>query len=87
MAGPAFDAAAWPVSTKMPAPMLTPTPKTIRSNAPRFFLSRCSGSSVSAIVCSMVFVRKIPHHMMCLLRVGTRAAVLGTNVRPGHGGR
>ena len=57
-AGPALDAATVPVSTKMPAPMMTPTPKTVRSSVPRLFFSRCSGSSVSAIDCSTDLVRK-----------------------------
>ena len=39
MAGPEFEAATVPVSTKIPAPMMTPTPKTTRSSAPRFFFS------------------------------------------------
>ena len=40
MAGPAFVAACWPVSTKMPVPMMTPTPKNVRSQAVSSFLSR-----------------------------------------------
>ena len=57
MAGPALDAATVPVSTKIPAPMITPTPKTTRSRACRFFRSWWSGSSVSAMDCSTDFVR------------------------------
>ena len=41
----------------MPAPMMTPTPNTTRSRAPRSFLSLWSGSSVSLIDCSIDFVR------------------------------
>ena len=33
MAGPASSAAAMPVSTKMPAPIIPPTPKKIKSKA------------------------------------------------------
>ena len=42
----------------MPAPMITPMPKTVRSRAVRFFLSLKSGSSVSLIECSTDLVRK-----------------------------
>ena len=49
--------AARPVRVKMPAPMMTPMPKTVRSSAVRRFLSWYSGSSVSAIDCSIVFFR------------------------------
>ena len=42
----------------MPVPMMTPTPKTVRSRADRDFLSACSGSSVSRMDCSTFFVRK-----------------------------
>ena len=38
MAGPELVAATVPVMTKMPAPMMTPTPKTIRSRAPEVLL-------------------------------------------------
>ena len=57
IAGPELVAATVPVMTKMPAPMMTPTPKTIRSRVPRLFLSLCSGSSVSRIDRSTDFVR------------------------------
>jgi hypothetical protein len=60
MAGPALVAAAMPVSTKMPVPMMTPMPKTVRSRADRSFLSWCSGSSVSRIDCSTDLVRRTP---------------------------
>ncbi len=42
----------------MPVPMMTPTPKTVRSRAERDFLSECSGSSVSRMDCSTFFVLK-----------------------------
>ena len=44
----------------MPAPMITPMPKTVRSSAVRVFFSAYSGSSVSAIDCSTLLVRKKP---------------------------
>jgi hypothetical protein len=53
-------AAAMPVSTKMPVPMMTPMPKTVRSQADRSFLSLCWDSSVSRIDCSIDFVRSPP---------------------------
>src|SRR3954451_19560071 len=56
-AGPAFSPAASPVSTKIPVPMITPTPKTVSCKGPSSFRSWCSDSSVSAIDCSIVFVR------------------------------
>jgi len=58
VAGPALFFATVPVRTKMPVPMMTPTPKTVRSRADRDFLRACSGSSVSWIDCSTCFVRK-----------------------------
>ena len=72
-------AATVPVITKMPAPMMTPTPKTIRSRTPRFFLSRCSGSSVSAMDCSTDFVRK-----RLLIRATYPRAVLLASRSCGH---
>ena len=39
MAGPALAAAAWPVSTKMPVPMIAPTPSMISCQGPS---TRCS---------------------------------------------
>lgn len=65
--------AARPVRVKMPALMITPTPKTVRSKAVRLFLSWYSGSSVSAIDCSMLFVRIT---LICRSDlVGTRSCV------------
>jgi hypothetical protein len=65
IAGPALVAAAMPVSTKIPVPMITPMPKTVRSQADSSFLSRCSGSSVSWIDCSIDLVRStsMPWHL------------------------
>jgi hypothetical protein len=62
IAGPALVLATVPVTTKIPAPMITPTPKISRSRTPRSFFNRCSGSSVSAMDCSTDFVlrRSIP---------------------------
>ena len=34
MAGPAYCAAAWPVRTKMPAPMMAPMPSAVRLTGP-----------------------------------------------------
>src|SRR5688572_2165867 len=59
-AGPDWVCATTPVTTKMPAPMMTPTPKTVRSSPDRLFLSRCSGSSVSRIESSTDLTRRIP---------------------------
>src|SRR3954447_18679126 len=58
-AGPAAVLATTPVSTKIPVPMITPTPKTVRSRAERFFLSWWSGSSVSRIDSSTLFTRAL----------------------------
>jgi len=57
IAGPAIVPAALPVRTKIPVPMITPIPITVRSIGPSARRSRRSGSSVSAIDCSTVFVR------------------------------
>jgi hypothetical protein len=67
MAGPAMSWAARPVRVKMPAPITTPTPNTVRSSALRDFLSRNSGSSVSAMDCSTDLVRKrLTERFLCL---------------------
>ncbi len=58
MLGPAIVPAARPVRVKMPAPITTPMPNTVRSSAVRLFFSRYSGSSVSARDCSMLLVRR-----------------------------
>ena len=41
MAGPAFAAAAWPVSTKMPVPMIAPMPSAMRFTGPSTRRSPC----------------------------------------------
>src|SRR5665647_2623329 len=56
-AGPAWTPAALPVSTKIPVPMMTPTPNTVRSSALSCLRSWWLGSSVSRIDCSIVLVR------------------------------
>jgi hypothetical protein len=43
----------------MPVPTITPTPKTVRSTGPSRLRSWWVGSSVSAMDCSMVFVRQM----------------------------
>src|SRR4051812_18736849 len=58
--GPATVLATTPVSTKMPVPMITPTPKTVRSSADRCLRSLVSGSSVSRIESSTDFTRRMP---------------------------
>ena len=57
MAGPVMFPAVDAVIVKMPAPITTDTPKTVRSHQFRSFRRRVSGSSVSAIDCSTDFVR------------------------------
>ncbi len=42
MAGPAYCAAAWPVSTKMPAPIMAPIPSVIRFTGPSARFRLCS---------------------------------------------
>src|ERR1700742_828078 len=52
-AGPALAAAAWPVRTKMPAPMVPPIPKPTRLSADNARLGACTSlpSSPSAASC------------------------------------
>src|SRR5829696_241004 len=57
MDGPAYSLAAAPVSVKMPAPMMTPMPNTVRSRALRVFFSLWSASSADAIDASTDLVR------------------------------
>src|SRR6478672_12661189 len=59
-AGPATFPAVRAVSVKIPAPMTTATPKTVRSHAVRSLRSLVSGSSVSRIDCSIDLVRNNP---------------------------
>src|SRR3954462_16038695 len=58
MAGPVMLPAVDAVMVKMPAPITTDTPKTVRSHQFKSFRKRVSGSSVSAIDCSTDFVRQ-----------------------------
>ena len=51
-------AAAVPVSAKMPAPMVAPTPRAVRSSGPSTRLSFRSGASASWTNCSGLFVRR-----------------------------
>jgi hypothetical protein len=60
IAGPVMLPAVDAVIVKIPAPMTTETPKTVRSHHVRSLRSRVSGSSVSAIDCSTDFVRHRP---------------------------
>jgi hypothetical protein len=62
--GPAYRAAAGPVSTKMPVPMIAPIPRAIRLPAPSDRLSVCSPVSdaspiivLSDFVCSKFAIR------------------------------
>ena len=75
MAGPALAAAACPVSTKMPAPMMAPMPSATRlsadkvrlSGTPSCVVSACtSGSSASASntesgLRTQIFAMTFPH--------------------------
>src|SRR5450755_3652190 len=49
-AGPAWSAAAWPVSTKIPAPMMAPMPSVMRLTGPRERLSVFSPTSLASLV-------------------------------------
>src|SRR5437667_946537 len=51
-------AAAVPVSTKIPEPMIAPIPSAVSDHGPRVFLSRFSGFSESEISLSMDFLAK-----------------------------
>ncbi len=55
--GPALVAATLAPRVKMPAPMTTATPKTVRSRAERLRLSLWPGSSASCSDCSTDLVR------------------------------
>src|SRR3954468_20886469 len=48
IAGPAYCAAALPVRTKIPAPMMAPMPSVVRLSGPRARLSPCVVSEASA---------------------------------------
>ena len=56
-AGPVMLPNVLAVTVKMPAPITTETPNTVRSHQVRFFRSRVDGSSVSRMDCSTDFVR------------------------------
>ncbi len=58
IAGPAMLPAVDAVMVKIPAPITTETPKTIKSNQFRSLRSLVSGSSVSSIDCSTDLVRQ-----------------------------
>ncbi len=60
IAGPVMSPAVDAVTVKMPAPITTDTPNTQRCHQLSSFRSWVSGSSVSAIDCSIVFVRQRP---------------------------
>src|SRR2546428_10886401 len=47
-AGPAYCAAAWPVSTKIPAPMMAPMPSVIRLSGVSARFSWCSPASLAS---------------------------------------
>src|SRR5512143_3392974 len=59
-AGPAYNAAAWPVSTKIPAPMTAPTPSVTRLKGPRVRLrdlSPVASASARSAVMDLVAQR------------------------------
>src|SRR5688572_27344597 len=58
MAGPAWLAAAVPVSTKIPVPMIPPMPSRVRSHADRLRRSARSPCSTSLTSCSIDLVLK-----------------------------
>src|SRR5215212_307007 len=55
-AGPAWSAAAIPVSENRPAPMIAPMPRATRLTGPRVFFKWCSPLSDSALIRSSDFV-------------------------------
>ena len=62
MAGPAVCAAAVPVSTKMPAPMMAPMPSIVRLSAPsaRLSVTASPSAAASACRCAMLLVDHKP---------------------------
>ena len=62
IAGPVILPAVEAVMVKMPAPITTDTPKTVRSHQFRSLCNRVDGSSVSAIDCSTDLVRQAIGH-------------------------
>src|SRR5207244_4920917 len=87
-AGPAYSAAATPVSTKIPAPMIAPTPSAVRWSGPRVRLSeRSDSTSASARSTAMDLVanRVMPpicafpgHGRTALGRVGSTGGQAGS---------
>src|ERR1700733_4565064 len=59
MAGPVMSPVVDAVTVKIPAPITTATPNTVRSRQGSSLRSRVSGSSVSAIDCSTDFMRHL----------------------------
>src|SRR6266704_2257564 len=57
-AGKYSPAAAVPVKTKMPEPIIAPIPSAVRDQGPSVFFSRCSGASASANNLSMLLTLK-----------------------------
>ncbi len=53
-----WPAIAVPITVKIPDPITAPMPSAVRLQGPRLFLSRCSGSSASAISLSMDLVAR-----------------------------
>jgi hypothetical protein len=70
-AGPAWSAAAWPVRTKMPAPMMAPMPRVVRFSGPRDRFSECSPTSSA---CARSAATDLVAH-----RLMSRSPVRGTN--------
>ena len=64
-------AAAVPVRTKMPDPMIAPMPRAVSDQGPKVFLSLCPGSLASAISLSMDLQQK-----SCLSEVRTEPVLL-----------
>src|SRR5713226_7623787 len=54
IAGPAYRAAAAPVSTKMPAPMMAPIPSVTRLTGPRALLRLCSPVSAASFISVLI---------------------------------
>src|SRR3954447_22559478 len=86
-AGPASVLATSPVSTKMPVPMMTPTPNTVRSRADRCFRSWCSGSSVSRMESSTDLMRRVPAATALLLGSGVQCVIDFPKAAPGNRSR
>src|SRR5205823_7883433 len=73
ISGPAYAAAAWPVSTKIPVPMTAPTPSSRRSIGPSTRLSECAPEpSCSVLICSIDLVAN--NDIVCLRAKETRSA-------------